>query len=101
MERRRRSSFAQPGRSVKQTALRQPAPDQLPYLSKFIEYGKIAIGEMAPVGGVAIASEGRHVYVMLRRRNGENLHELMIRLDQAIGKAVNELVFTDEINTPL
>jgi len=55
---------------------------------------------MDPIGGVAIASEGKHVYVMLRRRNGETLDQTMIRLDHAIGRVINELVYIDEINAP-
>jgi molybdopterin-guanine dinucleotide biosynthesis protein len=53
---------------------------------------------MEPVGGVAIASEGRRTYVMLRRRGGETLDQLMTRLDHAIAKVVLEGTFTDEIN---
>jgi len=37
---------------------------------------------------------------MLVRRNGETLGQLLIRLDRAIEKAVNEDIFTDEINPP-
>jgi len=73
---------------------------QLNYLSDFLEYGQITIGHMDPIGGVAIASEGKHVYVMLRRRNGETLDQTMIRLDHAIGRVINELVYIDEINAP-
>jgi hypothetical protein len=36
---------------------------------------------------------------MLRRRKGETLTQLLIRLDLAIGKAFTEDVFTDEVNT--
>lgn len=35
---------------------------------------------------------------MLVRRPGETLLDLLIRLDQAIPKAYNEDIFTDEIN---
>jgi hypothetical protein len=35
---------------------------------------------------------------MLRRRKGESLLQLLTRLDQAIAKAYDENVFTDEIN---
>ena len=37
---------------------------------------------------------------MLRRRDGETLHQLMTRLDHAIAKVVLEGTFTDEINAP-
>ena len=55
---------------------------------------------MDPVGGVAIAAGGKHVYVMLRRRDGETLDQTMIRLDHAIGRVINELVYINEINAP-
>jgi hypothetical protein len=38
---------------------------------------------------------------MLKRREGETLAQLLTRLDLAVGKALTEEVFTDEINTPL
>jgi hypothetical protein len=37
---------------------------------------------------------------MLVRRSDETLEQLLIRLDRAIEKAVNEDIFTDEINPP-
>ena len=37
---------------------------------------------------------------MLRRRQGEPLAQLLTRLDQAIGKALADDIFTDEINPP-
>jgi hypothetical protein len=55
---------------------------------------------MEPVGGVAIASEGKHVYVTLRRKPGETLSQTIVRLDHAIGRVVTELVYIDEINPP-
>ena len=37
---------------------------------------------------------------MLVRRDGETLAQLLIRLDQAIAKALEDDIFTDEINPP-
>jgi hypothetical protein len=37
--------------------------------------------------------------LILDRRDGETLAQLLIRLDQAIGKALEQDIFTDEINT--
>jgi hypothetical protein len=54
---------------------------------------------MQPVGCVTVAGVGRSSLAMLRRRDGELLAQLLIRLDQAIGKAICEDIFTDEINT--
>jgi hypothetical protein len=41
------------------------------------------------------------VPVGAKRRKGESLIQLLTRLDQAIAKANNEGVFTDEINSPM
>ena len=82
-----------------------PATDRtstggLHYLPDFLQYGNIEIGYMEPVGAVAIASEGKHVYVTLRRKPGESVNQTIIRLDHAIGRVVTELVYIDEINPP-
>jgi hypothetical protein len=73
---------------------------ELHHLSDFLQYGTITIGHMDPVGGVAIASEDKHVYVTLRRTAGETLDQTMSRLNHAIGRVVTQLVYIDEINTP-
>jgi hypothetical protein len=77
-----------------------PTPTKkLNYLSEFLAYGTITIGHMDPVGGVAIASEGKHVYVTLRRNLGETLDQTIVRLDQAIGKVVTEFVYISTKST--
>ena len=70
----------------------------LPNIEELIEYGQITIGTIGPVGPVAIASDGHNSLAMLRRRDDETLEALLTRLDQAIDKAINEEIFTDEIN---
>jgi hypothetical protein len=37
---------------------------------------------------------------MLVRRKGESLPQLLERLDLAVGKALHEEIYTDEINNP-
>jgi hypothetical protein len=37
---------------------------------------------------------------MLVRRDGETLHQLLIRLDLAIARAFVDDIFTDEVNVP-
>ena len=71
---------------------------QLHYLSEFLAWGTITIGHVDRAGAVAIAAEGKHVYVMLRRFQDENLDQNLIRLDQGLGRVFNELVYTDEVN---
>ncbi len=73
----------------------------LRHISELIAYGEITIGEKFRVGCIAAAHDGHNSLAMLMRRKGENLFQLLIRLDQAIAKANNEGVFTDEINSPV
>ena len=72
----------------------------LPHLDELIRHGEFTITEIQPAGCVAVASDGQSTLAMLRRRTGESLFQLLARLDQAVAKAKNEGVFTDEINRP-
>ena len=71
----------------------------LPHIAEFIDYGEITLGEMHPVGCVAVAADGHNSLAMLVRRDGETLAQLLTRLDQAIAKALDDDIFTDEINS--
>jgi hypothetical protein len=70
----------------------------LPNIESLIEFGEITVGVIRPVGCVAIANDGHNALAMLKRRNGETLQQLLIRLDEAIAKAENDGEYTDEIN---
>ena len=72
----------------------------LPNIAELIEYGEITIGVVRPVGCVAVANDEDNCMAMLARRDGETLAQLLARLDRAIGKALTEDIFTDEINPP-
>jgi predicted RNase H-like HicB family nuclease len=72
----------------------------LPNIAELIDYGEITIGVVRPVGCVAVANDEDNCLAMLRRRQGETLAQLLTRLDQAIGKALADDIFTDEINPP-
>ena len=72
----------------------------LPNIAELIEYGEITIGVVRPVGCVAVANDEDNCVAMLARRDGETLAQLMARLDRAIGKALIDNIFTDEINPP-
>lgn len=98
MERRRRSP-------ARKSRIAQPSAGNnstvnlsLPHIADFIEDGQITLGQMDPVGCVAIASDGHNTLAMLVRNDSETLAQLLVRLDQAIGKALDEDIFTDEIN---
>ena len=71
-----------------------------PNIDEFTEHGQIVIGHIEPIGGVAIASEGRQTLAMLRRRKDEPFKQLLARLDTAIAKATIDGVYVDEVNTP-
>lgn len=70
----------------------------LPHIADFLDEGEITLGQMYPVGCVAIASDGHNTLAMLVRRDGETLARLLARLDHAISQAIDEDIFTDEIN---
>jgi hypothetical protein len=63
-----------------------------------IEDGEITIGMLRPIGCVATAADEDFTYAMLVRRRKESLMDLLVRLDQAIDKALTLGIFTDEIN---
>ena len=60
--------------------------------------GEITIGRAGPVPCAATASYEYDSLASLVRRDGETLEQLLMRLDMAIDKAVEEEIFIDEIN---
>jgi hypothetical protein len=95
MEPRRKRTARRATRSVKQ---KTAAVLSLPHIAELIDYGEITVGEKYPVGCIAAADDGHNTLALLKRRKGESLAQLLIRLDQAIVKANDEGIFTDEIN---
>lgn len=72
--------------------------DKLQHLNEHLSYGgEINIGPLGIVEGAA-ASDEHNCYAMLARKDGESLTALLVRLDEAIRLAVEEEIFTDEIN---
>jgi hypothetical protein len=70
-----------------------------PHLQAFIDNGgQLSIGEIYPVTCAAVAADADNMYAALVRRDGESLVELLHRLDIALDKALEEEIFTDEIN---
>jgi hypothetical protein len=72
----------------------------LPNIADLISYGHITIGVLHPTGCVAVATDGHNTVAMLLRRPDETMAHLLVRLDQAIDKALTEDIYTDEINSP-
>ena len=70
----------------------------LPYIAEMMKYGQITVGNVRPVGCVAVAHDGRQTVAMLLRREGETATELLTRLDLAIAKAIAEGIRVDEVN---
>ena len=70
----------------------------LPYIGELMKHGQITVGNVRPVGCVAIAHDGRQTVAMLLRREGETATELLTRLDLAIAKAIAEGIRVDEVN---
>ena len=100
MERRKKAANTATSRRLEKPSEQDPVADLLPHLAAFLDDGEITLGIMEPVGPVAVASDGSNTLAMLRRRKSETLTALLARLDYAIGIAVSEDIFTDEINTP-
>lgn len=66
------------------------------------EEGNITLGSInySSLGYTAVASDEHNMLVALVRRRGESLHQLLDRLEQAIGPAVEDQIYIDEINGP-
>jgi len=75
----------------------------LPTLEEFVIHsdGQIAIGAIKPIACAAIANDEHNMLAALVRRPDETLQQLLERLDRAVQLALEDEVFTDEINTPL
>jgi hypothetical protein len=103
LESRRQRVIRKGKRSLKQTPVVSHAADipaSLPNLEQLIDYGDITLGALRPIGCVATAADEDRCLAMLVRRRGETFGNFLTRLDRAIEKAINEDIFTDEINPP-
>jgi hypothetical protein len=99
LEPRKRTAPRNRTRSInKNVAGKDPIAELLPNLVGFIDDGEITLGILQPVGCVATATGGNNCLAMLVRRDDETLTELLTRLDYAIGLALTEDIFTDEVN---
>ncbi len=102
MESRRQRAAHKRNSSLKDTAGANHSDNAgLPHIAALISDGEITVGMLNPVGGVAVATDGHNSLAMLKRRPGETLAQLLIRLDQAIERAWADEIYTDEINPPV
>jgi hypothetical protein len=60
--------------------------------------GDITIGALSPFDCVATAADSHNTLAMLVRRERESVKALLARLDKAIGIALSDDVFIDEVN---
>jgi hypothetical protein len=101
VEHRNKPASRNRSRSIdKKTVGNNPIAELLPNLAAFIDDGEITLGILDPVGCVAVATDAHQSLAMLVRHKGENLTQLLTRLDYAIALAITDDVFTDEVNGP-
>ncbi len=60
--------------------------------------GTISVGPIRPIACAAVASDEYVMYVALQRRRGETLMQLLARLEESLGPALDEDQYVDEIN---
>lgn len=71
----------------------------LPNIESLIDGGgDVTIGRVGPIACAATAANEHHSLAMLVRREDETLEQLLMRLEAAIEKALEEEIFIDEIN---
>lgn len=104
--------MASRGKSSKRTRARRvkrPSPPlpstPWPTIEAFFESGEgdISLGSIDHDPGLhhtAVACDGHNMLVALVRNPGENLHQLLDRLEAALGPAIDDQIFIDEINGP-
>ena len=72
---------------------------KMPNIDSLIDCGgQITVGDMKPVGSVAIANNESGTLAMLRKHPGESVANVLGRLDQAIEYALENGEIIDEIN---
>ena len=62
--------------------------------------GQVTLGAMPSLAFAAVAHDGQHTRVTLKRRNSENLMQLLVRFDDALVQALDHNAVVDEINVP-
>lgn len=66
------------------------------------ERGEITLGAInhSTRGYTAVANDEHNMLVALVRKPGETLHQLLDRLERALGPALENQIYVDEINGP-
>jgi hypothetical protein len=73
--------------------------DPLQNIQAFVDgtRGQITIGEIPPIRSAALAAVGKKVRVALVRRDNETVPEFLLRLDSALGQAIQNDTVIDEV----
>jgi len=61
-------------------------------------HGEVTLGRVGPVRCAAVACDEDQQLAALVRDRGESMEALLVRLDAAVGKALEDEEFVDEIN---
>jgi hypothetical protein len=96
---------AKPGASKRRRAssTRKSGPSTpWPTIEEFldVEQGTICLGAIndASLGYTAVVTDEHNMLVALVRSPRETLHQLLDRLEKALGPALEEQIYVDEIN---
>lgn len=105
MERRTRAGRTARARRVNRPPPPKPPSTPWPNIEAFFDAGEgdISLGGIGynpTLRHTAIVSDENNMLVALVRRSGETLHQLLDRVEQALGPAIEDSVFVDEINGP-
>jgi len=97
--RRQRTAKVRNIKKKKANAESPIAGSSLSHIARFLEdYGEINIRIHSEIGCVATAADDDCTYATLVLRSGESLVQFLLRLDQALDKALTLGIFTDQIN---
>jgi hypothetical protein len=101
---RTRPKVGSPKRRRASSAPKCRASTPWPTIEEFLdtEEGTISLGAInhSSLGYTAVASDEHNMLVALVRDRGETLHQLLDRLEQALGPALENQIYVDEINGP-
>jgi ribosome assembly protein YihI (activator of Der GTPase) len=83
---------------------RRAASTPWPIIEEFLDTGEgdITLGAInhSSLRYTAVATDHHNMLVALVRDRGETLHQLLDRLEQALGPALEDQIYVDEINRP-
>jgi hypothetical protein len=93
-----------PKRRRASAARRPPASTPWPTIEEFLDTqeGTISLGAInhSSLGYTAVANDEHNMLVALVRGRDETLRQLLDRLEKALGPALEEQIYVDEINEP-